>query len=63
MIQLTKIGNSPNVPTKEFVCDLRVDISKIPSAPAGSTALCIEDKSVWIKGNDTQKGINGWIEF
>ena len=63
MIQLTKIGNSPNVPTKEYICDHLTDIKQLPNSPAGSTALCLEDKSVWVKGSDTTVGTNGWVLF
>lgn len=57
-IQLTKIGNSPNVPVKEFICDTQADVDKLPaSAPMGSTALCIDTKKVYMKGSD------GWQEL
>lgn len=55
-IQLTKIGNSPNVPVKEFVCDTQADVDKLPaSASMGSTAFCIETKTAYMKGSDGWK--------
>ena len=30
MIQLVKIGNSPNVPVKDYVCDSLAEINGIP---------------------------------
>lgn len=62
-VQLTKIGNSPNVPIKEFTCDTQTDIEKLPNAPMGSTCLCLEGPILLIKGSDTTIGINGWIEI
>jgi hypothetical protein len=56
-IQLTKIGNSPNVPTKDFVCDTLADVEKLPNAPMGSTAFCLEDKSAYMKGSE------GWVKL
>ena len=63
MVQLVKIGNSPNVPAKEFVCDSLADIEKLPNAPMGSTAFCLEDKSAWMKGSDLELGTKGWIKL
>lgn len=62
-VQLTKIGNSPNVPIKEFVCDLPEDIANLPNAPMGSSCLCLKDGSVWVKGGDINEGTNGWIQL
>ena len=57
-IQLTKIGNSPNVPVREFVCDTQADVDALPaSAPMGSTAFCIDTKKAYMKGSD------GWKEL
>jgi hypothetical protein len=57
-IQLTKIGNSPNVPVKEFICDTQADVDALPaSAPMGSTAFCIGTKKAYMKGSD------GWQEI
>lgn len=56
-IQLAKIGNSPNTPIKDYVCDLRIEIEKLPKVVMGSTCLCLEDKSVWVKGSDEWKEI------
>ena len=56
-VQLTKIGNSPNVPVKEFICDTAADVEKLPEAPMGSTAFCIEKKKAYMKGS------NGWQEI
>lgn len=63
MVQLTKIGNSPNVPAKEYVCDTRDDIGQLPNAPMGSSALCLKDGSVWVKGSNISEGTNGWVEL
>lgn len=30
MVQLVKIGNSPNVPVKDYVCDFLAEINNIP---------------------------------
>lgn len=57
MVQLVKIGNSPNVPVKDYICDLLAEINDIPQSPVGSTCLCLEDKSVWIKGSEN------WVKF
>lgn len=57
MVQLVKIGNSPNVPVKDYVCDFLAEINGIPQSPVGSTCLCLEDKSVWIKGSEN------WVKF
>ena len=65
-IQLTKIGNSPNVPVKEFICDSEADIAKLsPNVVMGSTAFCINEKSAWMKGSDNEAGLygNGWIKL
>lgn len=63
-VQLTKIGNSPNVPVKEYICDTQADIDALPAtAPMGSTAFCLENKLVYIKGSDKSQGINGWIRI
>lgn len=57
-IQLTKIGNSPNTPVKEYICDTQADVEKLPvSAPMGSTAFCIETKKAYMKGSDSWKQI------
>jgi hypothetical protein len=65
-IQLTKIGNSPNVPAKEFVCDSEADIANLSSnIVMGSTAFCINEKSAWMKSSDNSAGEyeNGWIKL
>ena len=62
-VQLTKIGNSPNVPAKEFICDTVEDIAKLPNAPMVSVCLCLGDKKVYIKGGDLNQGTNGWVIF
>lgn len=57
-IQLTKIGNSPNVPVKEYICDTQADVDALPaSAPMGSIAFCIGTKKAYMKGSD------GWQEI
>ena len=61
-VQLTKIGNSPNVPIKEFVCDTEADIKTLPLAPMGSTAFVLENKSAWMKGT-VDNDNNGWIKL
>lgn len=65
-VQLTKIGNSPNVPAKEFICDSEVDIANLsPNIVMGSTAFCIKEKSIWMKSSDISAGEykNGWIKL
>lgn len=62
-IQLTKIGNSPNIPTKEFVCDTQAEIKNLPNAPMGSTCFCLENKTAWMKGSGTDGEYKGWIQL
>lgn len=65
-IQLTKIGNSSNVPVKEFICDTQADVDALPaSAPMGSTAFCIKEKTAWMKSSDNTSGKyeNGWNQL
>ena len=62
-VQLTKIGNSPNTRTKEFVCDTQAEKKNLPKAPMGSSCLCLKDGSVWIKGGDINEGTSGWIQL
>lgn len=65
-----KISSDANyTDLKEYVCDLRSDISNLPTigksgkngdiCSIGSECLCLEDTSVWVLGKDANK----WIEL
>lgn len=52
MFILSKVGNTHNRPTQEFICDSEADITNLPAeAPFGSAAICIAEKSVWFKNS------------
>lgn len=62
MISKTKNGSQSSTPTSDFLCDTRNDIKSLPTHTkttkdfpdkvyAGSTALVVEDASVWILNN------------
>lgn len=66
MHQLVKEGTSSNVPVKEFICDSEADIANLSfNIAMGSTAFCINEKSVWMKSSDNNAGDykNGWIKI
>lgn len=69
MISKTKNGDLSSSPISNFLCDTRSDITFLPTHKngtkkfpdkvyAGSTALVIEDASVWILNNE-----DVWIEL
>lgn len=65
MYQLTKVGTASNVPVKEYVCETEDDVRALPNDPLGSSAFCIENKSVYMKSGDNTSGDlkNGWIKL
>lgn len=42
MFILTQVGNTANVPTKQYICDTYSDLNTIPSN-FGDIALCLEE--------------------
>lgn len=42
MFILTQVGNTANVPTKQYICDTFADLDTIPSN-FGDIALCLEE--------------------
>lgn len=51
--QENKIGNTYNVPEREFVCDSEQDLLDLPkNAPFGSKAFLIDTSEVAIKKSD-----------
>ena len=69
MISKTVDGTQSSMPTSSFLCDTRDDINSLPTHTkitkefpdnvyAGSTALVVEDASVWILNNADE-----WVEL
>lgn len=45
----TKTGGIYNIPIREFICDTKNDVLKLPTnAPHGSSAFCIEEGKVYM---------------
>ena len=57
MVQLTRIGNSTNVPVKEWTCETYAEVQSLDT-PWGSLAYCIASKKWYIKGSD-----GNWKEY
>lgn len=58
MIHITKQSGKTTTYLQEFVIDFKADIVDLPiDIPKGSSALCIEDGSVYILGTA------GWKEI
>lgn len=58
MINIISQSGKTTVYLKEFVIDTRDDVKDLPvTIPEGSSALCLEDSSVWVLGT------KGWKEI
>lgn len=54
MYRITKNSDETQADIIEITADLRSDVETFPDAGAGSTALVLEDSSVWVLGNDKE---------
>lgn len=53
MYSIIRQGDTDQYDIIEFCCDMKADISELPTnVGIGSACIVIEDSSVWMLGND-----------